>query len=472
MDKFTLSLPDTYQKDTPVLVAFSGGADSMLLLHLLHKQAKQCGSALYAVHVHHGIRGAEADADLDFCRKTCRQLKIPLFAVKVNVPALAKKTGQSLEEAARHARYRHFARLMRKHHIPLLATAHHADDNLETLLFRLCRGTGTQGLRGIPAYAPLPGTDVDDNLCLFRPLLHLTKQEILDACGQMHLSYVTDATNSCDDYARNRIRNRVIPELEILFPHPQHAAARLCRAANEDCEALDGIANALYCEHAAAHTLPIALLRTQPAAIGKRLIMRLYGDYAKECGQEQHMAEAVHLDAIYAQICQNTHGSISLPGSIAAVTDRHALRMTQDQKRSSPPAYLLPLQQGFTEIAEAGVAIWATFPENQKTDTRIDTNVNNLYTELQVRFDTIKGQVFLRPIRQGDVILHGGMHKKIRKLYGRAGVPLALRPRLPLLCDEDGVLAVPGICIRDGAEVKAAEKSLNVHICLQNHFDT
>ncbi len=465
MDKLTrhqLQLPEGYAQATPVLVAFSGGADSSLLLHLLHR----AGLNLYAVHVHHGIRGAQADADMQFCKKTCRALGVPLFMIKINAPALAKKNGQSLEAAAREARYRHFARLMREHHIPLLATAHHADDNLETLLFRLCRGTGTQGLRGIPALAVLPGAREDERLCVFRPLLHLTKQDILQACDELGIDFVTDATNASNDYARNRIRNRVVPELETLFAHPQHAAARLCRAASEDCDALDGMAAALYATHAKHGALPLSLLKEQPAAIAKRLIARLYEQHAKGC-----MLEAVHIDATYARVCQGALGSISLPGKIAAVIDRDALRFTPDTPTQNC-AYLLPLQNGFCEICEAGVIVWSSFPENQKTDTEQDTNVYNLYTELQVRFDTIKGRVFLRPLQEGDRILQGGMHKKIRKLYGQNGVPLLLRSRLPLLCDDDGVLAVPGIALRDGAEPHDGEDKLCVRIYLQNHFDT
>ena len=455
MDKLVLRLPDGYAQDTPVLVAYSGGADSSLLLHLLHR----AGVHVYAVHVHHGIRGKDADADLQFCRETCRAMGIPFFAVKVNVPALAKKHGQSLEQAAREARYRHFARLMQAHNIPLLATAHHADDNLETLLFRLCRGTGTHGLRGIPALAPLPGAQ-DGSLCLFRPLLHLTKQEILQECKSLGISYVTDATNACDDYARNRIRNRVVPELEHLFHQPQKIALRLCRAAAEDCDALDAMADALYVQHAEQGAIPLPLLQSQPAAIAKRLIARLYAEHARE-----HMAEAVHIDAIYARVKENVPGSISLPGKYAAVIDRDALRMQPDTATASL-AYRLPLQGGFCTIGDAKVTVWSSFPENQKTDTAFDANVYNLYTELQVRFDTIKGRVFLRPMAEGDRILQGGMHKKIRKLYGQHGTPLHLRSRLPLLCDDNGILAVPGICLRDGSAPRPGEKTLCVRIYL------
>ena len=472
MDKMQVRLPDGYASDTPVLVAFSGGADSTLLLHLLHERAKQFGARLFAVHVHHGIRGKEADRDLDFCRQICKELGIVLFAVKVNVPALAKRKGKSLEEAAREARYRHFARLMQKHNIPLLATAHHADDNLETLLFRICRGTGTQGLRGIPDYAPLPGTGEQSTLCLFRPLLKVTKQEILDECHKRNLAFVTDATNACNDYARNRIRNRVIPELEQLFAHPQTAAARLCRAAMEDCDALDEIAANLFCEHAKDGSIPNNLLRSQPPAIAKRLIRLCYTDFALRNGNGYLTPEAVHLDAIYAKLLQAKPARISLPGRISAVLDHDALRIREDCPPTKAQPYSVPLCRGKTEIASAGVAIWAHFPEKVITDTAFDTNVYNLYTELQVRFDTIKGQVFLRPIQEGDTVLLDGMHKKIRKLYGQHSVPLGLRPRLPLLCDADGVIAVPGIGTRDGSAAKEGESVLCVHIYLHNHFDT
>lgn len=472
MDNFTVHLPDGYTPDTPVLVAFSGGADSTLLLHLLQKRAKQSGAPLFAVHVHHGIRGKEADRDLDFCRQICKELCVPLFAVKVNVPALARRDGKSLEEAARDARYRHFARLMQQHNIPLLATAHHADDNLETLLFRICRGTGTQGLRGIPAYAPLPGTTEESKLCLFRPLLNLTKQEILNECRKRNLAFVTDATNACNDYARNRIRNRVIPELEQLFTQPQRAATRLCRAVSEDCDALDAVATQLYSEHNQNGSLPINLLRSQPPAITKRLIRLCYTSFALQNGKGNLMPEAVHLDAIYKKLLHASLARISMPGHLTAVLDRDVLRIQEDTLPCAAHPYSIPLCEGTTEIASAGITVWAHFPEKVITDTAFDTNVYNLYTELQVRFDTIKGRVFLRPIQQGDTILHGGMHKKIRKLYGQRAVPLGLRPRLPLLCDEDGVVAVPGICTRDGSAAKEGENALCVSIYLHNHFDT
>ena len=472
MDKPLLYLPAEFPADAPILVAFSGGADSTLLLHLLASRATKCGTRLYAVHLHHGIRGDEADRDLNFCRQTCRALGVPLFSVKVNVPALAKSRGQSLELAAREARYRHFARLMKRHGIRYLATAHHADDNLETLLFRLCRGTGTAGLRGIPAHSPLPGTKEDEELYVVRPLLRLTKEEILDACRSLNLSYVTDSTNTCNDCARNRIRNRIIPELETLFAHPQHAAARLSRAATEDCEALDSMAKQIFEAQVQNGKIPTELFHTLPTALAKRLILLLFDGYVKKhCPDRELMPEAVHVDAVLAQARAEQPGSISLPGNLAAHVDHDGLCIGKDKLPAVAQPYLVPLNEGFCEIEGAGVAVWAHFPANTETVTRFDTNVYNLYTEVRVRFDTIKGAVFLRPITEGDHILSGGMHKKIRKLYGQSGTPLSLRPRLPLLTDADGVLAVPGICVRDGAHPSLAQPTLTVRIYLKS-FDT
>ena len=466
MDKPMLSLPEQFPAGAPILVAFSGGADSTLLLHLLCKHARAHGSALYAVHVHHGIRGGEADRDAEFCRQTCRTLGVPLFSVKVNVPALARARGQSLELAAREARYRHFARLMKRHGIRYLATAHHADDNLETLLFRLCRGTGTAGMRGIRALSPLPGTEAE-NLYVLRPLLHLTKQEILDACRDLELAFVTDSTNTCNDYARNRIRNRIIPELETLFAHPQHAAARLSRAAAEDCEALDAMAEQIFLEQVKNGKISAGLLCSLSTALAKRVIVLLFDSYAKQHREGLAlMPEAVHVEAILAQVRAGQPGSISLPGKLAAHVDRDGLCIGEDKLPDTAQPYLVKLEQEFCEIAGADIAVWAQFPANTETITPFDTNVYNLYTEVRVRFDTIKGAIFLRPIREGDVILSGGMHKKIRKLYGQSGTPLSLRPRLPLLIDADGILAVPGICVRDGAQADSVHPTLTVRIYL------
>ncbi len=174
---------------TPLLVAFSGGADSRLLLELTVDWARANGAPVTAAHLHHGIRGAEADRDEAFCRGVAAAHGIAYVCERADIPARAARSGRSLELEARLARYAFFSRVMQARGIPLLLTAHHADDQLETLLLRLLRGSGTHGLAGIPPVRPCAGRAPAP------PLLTATRQDILDACRARGLTYVTDSTN-------------------------------------------------------------------------------------------------------------------------------------------------------------------------------------------------------------------------------------------------------------------------------------
>lgn len=183
-----------------VTVALSGGADSVCLLFVLNELKDKYEFEINAVHVNHCIRGEEADSDETFCRKLCERLDIPLIIKKVDVPKISAEKKLSLEEAARNVRYKIFA----EHSVNgKLATAHTASDNAETVILNLARGTGLKGMCGIPP--------VRDNI--IRPLIGITRhdvEEYLDFLGQ---DYVMDSTNLSDDYTRNRIRHKIIPEI-------------------------------------------------------------------------------------------------------------------------------------------------------------------------------------------------------------------------------------------------------------------
>ena len=143
-----------------ILVGFSGGADSSALLRMLYEYSRESGAQIYAAHINHGIRGEEADRDEQFCRETCDTLGIKLFVLRADLPAISRERGESLETAARNVRYEYFDSIMTEHGIELLATAHNANDNLETMLFNLCRGTSLSGMCGIPETRPCGGGTV------------------------------------------------------------------------------------------------------------------------------------------------------------------------------------------------------------------------------------------------------------------------------------------------------------------------
>lgn len=298
--------------DTPVLVGLSGGADSTALFCALC----ECGANVTAAHVDHGIRGDEAKRDADFCRRLCDERGVKLRLLEADVPAEAKKSGESVEEAARRIRYAFFDSVMEENNIPLLATAHNADDNAETVILNLTRGSGTRGVCGIPAVRSVK------NGTLVRPLLCVTRAEIEEYCRENGLSYVTDSTNLCDDYARNRIRHRVLPELRLLNPDVVGAIGRLSAAASEDCDYLDSAARRFL----DGGEIRAASLAALPRPIATRALLF----FLREGGARP---EARHVNALIDAASAGEVGGVSLPGGVTAAFRRGMLVLNVDDRR-------------------------------------------------------------------------------------------------------------------------------------------
>ena len=189
-----------------VLVGLSGGADSVCLLRFLCDIRDEFELKIYALHVHHGIRGAEADRDADFCKKLCADFNAEFELIKADVPKIARDTNQSVEEAGRNVRYRAFNDYAREKGCNKIAVAHHLNDLAETFIFNLIRGSRLKGLTGI---SPKNGM-------IIRPLLCVTREEIEEVLSLLKQDFVTDSTNADTDYARNKIRNILIPEMKLI----------------------------------------------------------------------------------------------------------------------------------------------------------------------------------------------------------------------------------------------------------------
>ncbi len=427
--------------DTPLAVALSGGADSVALLHIL--KAWYAG-ALLAIHVHHGIRGAEADRDADFCRALCARLDVPFAVIYVDVPALAAESGMGLESAARAARYEALAAEMKKRRIPLLATAHHADDQLETMLQHLLRGAGTRGLCGIPAVRPL-----QQGACalVVRPLLQMTKEQILAYCVENGLDFVTDSTNEEPVCPRNRLRAEVIPVLRELWPAGASRAARAAASLAEDETYLQSLAADFLLREG---DMPcVAALAELPRPIFARVMQKML----------PVPPEAVHIDALWQLVhTAQPHKSLSLP---AVRVQIEGGRLTLAKEEACEIAdYEIPLREGVTPLPEGrGVAVLGTPGANCIPD---GMNVYRYETRIDFCSAIMKGEPVLRNRRAGDRILSGKCHKSVRKLPCMAKFSLQTREGMPLLCDEDGVLAVPFGPVRDGAK-KNADKTLYLY---------
>ncbi len=448
-------LPHTLTGQAPdqaILVGFSGGADSLCLLHQLCVCRTLYGTRVYAAHVNHGIRGKEADRDEAFCRQTADALGVPLFVHHADVPAYASLHGLSIETAAREVRYAFFDACMKQHDIPQLAVAHTANDNLETVLFHLARGSGLSGVCGIPRTRDTAyGT-------LVRPMLGMSRADVLAYCEANGLSFVTDSTNVDTEYTRNRLRATVIPELEAICPGVIEATTRLCDTLREDELCLSGMAEWFLEDMNQNNSLPLEPLCGSPYAVVSRALMQLY---ATVSGGEA--LSYVHVKELLSLAHQGKpHARLSLPHGIAACIEGGRLHLCRAEELAATPdipPYRLPLAEGSNDISPIHAQIIIERTQSQE----------NIYKkEMNFSLDpaTIVGELFVRQRQAGDEIRLRGHRRSLKKLISEAELPLALRPRLPVICDEAGIVAVPLVGVRDGAWAKKGTDALHVQIVL------
>ena len=432
-------------EDSSLLVAYSGGADSGALLHMVIQYAKGTGARVYAAHVNHGIRGAEADRDEDFCRATAEKYGIELFTLRADVPRIAKEEQKSIETAARDVRYAFFSDVMKKHAISTLCVAHNADDNLETIIFNIARGSALGGVCGIPLTR-----DIDGGV-IVRPMLSISKSDILEYCSVNNIEYVTDSTNTDTDYTRNRIRAKIIPELKAIAPGAENAAARLSETLRADALCLDSMAEWFLSETRNGYFVETEKLCGSPSAIVTRALMTLYSEIS-----EGGTLEYDHVTAIMELARKSTpHSSLDLPRGIRAVIEDGSLGFTKAQK---PPKNhdLVPfsqaLTQGVNRIAEISAEI--TLENNPEI-----SNVYKKSMNLTLDSDKISGSLTARERRPGDKIRIGGMSKSIKKLMCEKKIPLELRPRIPVLCVGEEIIAVAFIGVSDSVKPTADTKN-------------
>ncbi len=386
-------------KGDTVTVALSGGADSVALLHALWSLKEELSLTLKAAHLNHGIRGNEADRDEAFVKWICDKFDIPIVCETVDIPTLAKESGQSLELCAREVRYDFLSR----NADGLIATAHTASDNAETLLLNLARGSGTKGLCGIPPKR--------DNF--IRPLIFCSRYDIEKYCIDNSLSYVTDSTNLTDDYTRNKIRHKVMEPLKEINPSFEDAVIRATDILREDNEALDYVANETLFKALGDDGLLCEIIKSLPVSLAKRVIIK-YADTVFS-GLE---LDYFHINKLY-EICQNG-GKISLPNNCYGMVKNGTLVITNDEITENPVFYA----------------------ELQKVE-----KINNLLSIDLIDYDKIVGSAVIRTRKEGDYIRlkNRGCTKPLNKLFTENKVSPDIRDSIPVIADDEGVIWVYGM---------------------------
>ena len=480
-----------------VLVGISGGADSVCLFLILQKLRETIGFELEAIHVEHGIRGGESQRDANFTMNLCQRNNVACHIRHVDVPDYARSNGLGEEEAARILRYNIFSEYAKKNEAKV-AIAHHQEDNAETILFQMIRGSGLHGMTGIK-----PIRYDEEGVCYIRPLLCVSRGEIEEFLAQSGQAYCTDSTNLCTEYNRNKIRQLVLPEFEKInqkaVEHINQTARRL--SVVEDYIALrvkDAIEEVLTIqtddtrggtdavsartddtvdgpdvECAGAihkYIIDVMALTKLHSAIRDECILEIIGMAA---GRKKDIG-IVHVQQIL-ELCDSQSGkSINLPYDIIAYKeyDRIVLTKVYGGSRRNSGQYDVSYDKLETE-ARSLKGYWVDIDESGESfcfkvfafDGDLKKIPQKPYTKW-LCYDKIKNGLLLRKRESGDYYISdaSGHKKKLKEYFINEKIPASARDNIWLLANGKEIAIIFGTRISENYKVDADTKEiLEVH---------
>lgn len=417
-----------------IVLGLSGGSDSVCLFHVLLRLKKEMDFQMIAIHVHHGLRGEEADRDQHFVERLCREEGVPLRLYHTDAKALAREWKMTVEEAGRTYRYQVFYQTAAEGGNGKIATAHHANDQAETMLFHLCRGSGLRGLGGMA-----PVTETREGI-LIRPLLSVTKEMVWNYLKKNKLEYCMDSTNGDIHFSRNKIRRQLLPLLQEINPeavgHMSHTAELL-----RECDAFvrSKVGEMLQKE------ISVRELRQQPVFLQKEVIREAI---IRAAGRARDIS-AVHIEQVL-KLCQGGSGRrVELPYNLLAVREYDALSFMsreeydREEERKQKEAlwegipitgegrYVLPRGQGTVKVS--------IYPYRGQDFSR------NEYTKT-LDYDKIKEKLLIRKPGPGDriVINDRGDSKKLSRYFIDEKVGRARREACLLIAEGQNIVWIIG----------------------------
>lgn len=398
-----------------IIVGFSGGADSLCLLHVLNSLKDSLGVSVSAAHVNHGIRGEEAKRDADFARNFCEENGIPFSLLEVNCIKESEKTGESLEECGRRLRYAFFSDLSDGK--TKIATAHNCNDNAETVIFNIIRGASFNGASGIP---PVRGN-------IIRPLIFCTREEIEGCCTELGLPFVTDSTNLSDEYTRNKIRHLILPVMEEINSAAVNNISSFSNSLKDVTSFVTKEAeNALNNAAISTGVYDAKILASLDKAVLKQAIVISFSRFSNKS------LDGKKIDAVCNLLTEK--GRIQLFGDIYAevVKDRFRYFGNETEK----------IMNVITVDGVPFEYIGEQYSIKISQYTNYSKKVNKLVLDNLIDCDKIVGKFSLRCRRDGDKFTFPkrNVTKSLKKLFNELNIPVEKRGSLPMLCDELGVV--------------------------------
>lgn len=425
-----------------ITVALSGGADSVALLYVMQELQKEYSFSLSAAHLNHNLRGEESDRDEEFCKNLCKKLGIPIITESVDVKKSAEKSGESIETAARRIRYDFLSRVAKGK----IATAHTADDNLETVIFNLSRGTDIAGLSGIPP--------VRDNI--IRPLIFCTREDVENYLSEKGASFCTDSTNYEDNYKRNFIRHNIVPLITEINPSVKTTVVNMCEGIREEKDYIYSNAEALVNSAKVKNGYNATVLSANPKGLVKNALSKII---KSETGLS---ADRKTIDSLYEMVCLGKGKLNFLGNNFAAVS--HSLLTFGGEGED----FELVLSADMGEKTVNGYSLSVIDIENYKTFQKVHKKL--LFTALD--YDKIAGVAVARPRRTGDKITPIGAKftKSLKNLYNEKKISTAIRGKIPVIADNCGVIMVSGYSVAERVKISEETKRVLAVCCLEEEI--
>lgn len=460
------------KKNERILVGVSGGADSVCLIHMLVQMKEEMGAELVIVHVHHMLRGETADEDCKFVENLAKSYGLPFYLVKKDVKREAARQRISEEEAGRNIRYGAFYEIAEKTKCTKIAVAHHMDDQAETLLFHLFRGAGLRGLCGM-----MPVREM-----IIRPLLCLSRREILSYLAQNNIPFQTDETNEEDNYSRNIIRHHILPfAKEQINSRAVEHAAEAAGHLQEVQEYVDGMVQAAYEAAVRGDCIMLEVFSGYGPFIQKQVIRKILGNLAGSLKD----IESVHVEKVL-QLCGMENGKyIMLPYGLAAARQYGKVRIFHGDMENVPGGTCIlcigtgddtpPVTCYYTqENMTYQVTISVVTDENRvegirkaflRPGVQISEEMKKNCTKC-MDCGKINNTLFLRFPQEGDYmqIHRGGNTKKLNRIFIDEKVPFHNRGKTPVLADGSHILWIAGLG-RISEAYKVTEDTKKVLVC-------
>lgn len=433
-------------KDT-VIVGLSGGPDSVGLILMLSRLSDTLECNIKAVHINHMIRGKAADEDEAFCKELCQKLDIPFTAVRKDIPAISAKSGETLEECGRRIRYEEFEKARSECEKAVIATAHHLDDQAETVLFRMIRGTGIKGLGGIDY---VRGD-------IIRPMLDCSKQEILDYLGELNQPYRIDDTNTDDSYSRNMIRNHILKDMEEIVTGSSEHIAYLAKKARQAETYIESQANLVYEDCVKACDDCVSANARELAKCDDIIIERVVRKMIDSLGCSLKDVTHVHIDSIIELLFKTESSTVNLPRGIVAKCEAGKLEISLMKCDFSEKITCVQISSsGEYNLGDNTVA------KVEITDNNVVFPIEEIRYTKWLSYDKMNSDLCIRTRKAGDYLIvnDDNSHKKLSDYMINEKIPKSERDKVLLLASGSMVYWVIGY--RIGENVKVTEDTKEI----------